>query len=122
MASFPKRIITPLSKKTLLTTEKVTASEEVDKGTKNLDDKKEAVVATPLSKKTLLTTEKVTRTEEADKDTNILDDMKEAVFTILSKDLDNFEGQCKVSTGWFNLDNEFLRRKFSTLKPNFYFF
>ena len=40
----------PLSKKTLLKTEKVTTSEEVEKGTKILYDKKEAVVATPLSK------------------------------------------------------------------------
>ena len=34
----------PLSKKKILTTEKVTTSEEVDKGTKHLDDMKEAVV------------------------------------------------------------------------------
>ena len=32
----------------------------VDKGTENLDDKKEAVVTTPLSEKKLLTTDKVT--------------------------------------------------------------
>ena len=71
-------------------------------------------------KKKPLTTEKVTRTEEADKDTNILDDMKEAVFTILSKDLDNFEGKSKESTGWFNFYYEFLKKKISTLEPDFY--
>ena len=42
-------------KEKILTTKKVTTSEEVDKDTKNLDDKTEAVVMTPLSKKTLLT-------------------------------------------------------------------
>ena len=33
--------------------------------------------------------------------------MKKAVVTISRNDLDNFEGQSKVSTGWFNLDHEF---------------
>ena len=33
-------VTTPLSKKTLLTTEKITTSEEVDKSTKHLDDMK----------------------------------------------------------------------------------
>ena len=46
--------------------------------------------------------------------------MKEAVVTIYRKDLDNFEGRSKVSTGWFNLDNEFSKNNFSTLKLNFY--
>ena len=46
--------------------------------------------------------------------------MKEAVVTILSKDLDNFEGKSKESTGWFNLDCDFLRRNISTLEPDFY--
>ena len=32
--------------------------------------------------------------------------MKEAVVKIRNKDLDNFEGQSKGSTGWFNLDHE----------------
>ena len=38
--------------------------------------------------------------------------MKEAVVTIYRKDSDKFEGQSKVSTGWFNLDIEFFKRKF----------
>ena len=39
-----KKKVTPLLKKTLLTSEKVTTSEEVEKDTKNLDNMKEAVV------------------------------------------------------------------------------
>ena len=50
MSSFPK-VKMPLSKEILLSTEKVTTSEEVDKGTKHLDDNKEALVTTSLSKK-----------------------------------------------------------------------
>ena len=46
--------------------------------------------------------------------------MKQAVVTIRRKDSDKFEGQSKVSTGWFNLGSEFLERKFSTLEPDFY--
>ena len=38
-----------------------------DKGTKNLDEKKEVVVTTPLSDKKALTTEKVTTSEDVDK-------------------------------------------------------
>ena len=37
-------VTTPLAKKKILTTEKVTTSEEVDKGTKKLNDMKESVV------------------------------------------------------------------------------
>ena len=40
--------------------------------------------------------------------------------TIRRKDSNNFEVQSKGSTGWFDLDHEFLKRKFSTLKPDFY--
>ena len=68
----------------------------------------------------LLTSEKVTTSEEFDKGTKNLDDMKEAVVTIYVKDLYNSDGQSKGSTGWFNLNHEFLRRKFSTLEPDFY--
>ena len=48
--------------------------------------------------------------------------MKEVVVTIFRKDLDNFEGQYKGSSYWFNLDHEFLKRNFSTLEPDFYNF
>ena len=76
----------------------------------------------PLSKKKLLTTKKVETSEEVDKGNKNLDDMKEAVFTIRRKDLDNFEGQSKGSTGWFNLDHEFFKRNVSTLELHFYNF
>ena len=46
--------------------------------------------------------------------------MKEAVVKIRKKDSDNFEGQSKGSTGQFNLDHDFKKRKFSTLEPYFY--
>ena len=40
--------------------------------------------------------------------------------TICRNDFDNFQGQYTASTGLFNLDNEWLKRKFSTLEPDFY--
>ena len=46
--------------------------------------------------------------------------MKEAVVTIRRKDLDKFYGQSKGYTGWFNLDSEFLKICFSTIKLDFY--
>ena len=85
-----------------------------------MDDKKEAVVTTPLSEKRVLTTENVTTSEEVDKGTENFKDTREAVVMICRKDSDNFEGQSKRSTGWFNLDHEFLERKFSTIEPEFY--
>ena len=39
-----KEKVTPFPKKKVVTSEKVTKSEDVDKGTKNLDDMKEAVL------------------------------------------------------------------------------
>ena len=48
--------------------------------------------------------------------------MKEAVVTIPGKDSDKFGCQSKGSTGWFNLDHEFLKRKFSKLELDFFFF
>ena len=80
------------------------------------------MVTTPFPKKKLLTTEKVTTSEEVDKGTTNLDDTKETVVTIHRKDLDNFEGKSKVPTGWFNIYHEFLKRKSSTLEPDFYDF
>ena len=67
-----------------------------------------------------MTNEKVTPSEEFEKGTNILNDMEEPVVTIRRKDLDNFEGKYKVSTDWFNLHHEWLKRKFSTLELEFY--
>ena len=67
-----------------------------------------------------MTSEKVTPSEEFEKGTKNVDDMKEAVVTIRRKDMGNFEGNYMGSTGWFNLNHEFLKRKFSTLGPDFY--
>ena len=69
-----------------------------------------------------MTNEKVTTSEEVDKGTKHLYDMNEAVVMIRGKDLDKFEGQSKGSIGWFNLDHEFLKRKFLTFEPDFYNF
>ena len=44
MFLLPKKKVTPFPKKKLVTSEKVTTSEEVEKGPKNLDDIKEAVL------------------------------------------------------------------------------
>ena len=89
MLSFPKKNNAIVEGK-LFSTEKVTTSEEVDKYTKNFDDKKKAVVTMPLLKNKPLTTEKVTKSEEVDKGTKKLDDMKEKVIMIRRKDLYNF--------------------------------
>ena len=39
---------------------------------------------------------------------------------IRRKYLDKFQGKFTASTGWFNLDHEWLKIKFSTLEPKFY--
>ena len=72
----------------------------VEKVSNVLDDRKEAVVTTPFTEKKLLT-------KYVDKGAGELENMKEAVVTIRGKDLDKFEGQSKVSTGWFKLDSGF---------------
>ena len=72
-----------------------------------------------MPKKKVATSEKFTPIEEVDKGTNNLDGMKEAVVTIRGKDLDKFEGQYIVSKGWFNIDNEWLKRNCSTTEPDF---
>ena len=46
--------------------------------------------------------------------------MEEPVFTIRRNNLDKFQGQSTASMGWFNLDHEWLKRKFSTLQTDFY--
>ena len=101
-------------------TEKVKTSEWVHKLTENLDDKKK--VTTPFSNKTLLTTDKVTTSEEVDKGTKKLDDMKGSVVAIYKKYSDNFEGQSKGSTGWFNLDHDFFSESFLHLNRTSFFF
>ena len=69
-------------------TENITTSEEVVKGTDEVNK----------------LTENITKNEEVDKGTEKLEDMKEAVATIYRKYSDKFEGQSKGSTGWFNPD------------------
>ena len=61
----------------------------------------------------------VTPSEEVEKGTNVLEYLKEPVVTIRKNDLDNFQGESTASTGWFNLDHEWLKKKFSTLEPDF---
>ena len=63
---------------------------------------------------------KVTPSEEVKKINNILNYMEDPLHSIRRKDSDNFQGHSTVSTGWFNIDHELLKRKFSTLEPDFY--
>ena len=65
-------------------------------------------------KKKVVTSEKVTTSEEVDRGTKYLDDIKESAVTISRKDSDNFESKSKGSTGWFNLDYNFLKNFFYT--------
>ena len=85
-------------------TENITTSEEVSKVTHEVHKR----------------TDKITTNKEVDKGAKKLEYMKEAVVTIRRKDSDKVEGQSKVSTGWFNLDHEFLKGNFSILEPDFY--
>ena len=91
----------------------------VDKGTKNLDDNKEAVVTRPFSEKKVFTTEKVTTIQEVEKGTRKLEGMKESVIVICRKYSDKFDGYSKGSIVWFNIDHECFLRNFSTLEPEF---
>ena len=110
-------VTTPLSEKELLTTEKFTTNDEVHKRTDKITTNQGFVKGTDEVHKR---TEKITTNEDVDKGTEKLEYMKKAVVTIHRNNSDKFEGQSKESTGWFNLDCEFLERKFSTLEPDFY--
>ena len=94
----------------------------VDKDTKKLENKKEAVVPTPLTEKKVLITENVTTSEEVHEGNKKQDDTKQAVITIYRKYSDNFQGQSKGSTGWSNLDHEFLKIEFLHLNWTSIFF
>ena len=72
----------------------------VEKVSNVLDNRKDSVVTTPFSEKKSLT-------KDVDKGTSESENMKEAVATIRRNDLDKFERQSKVSTGWFKPDNGF---------------
>ena len=102
-------VTTPLLENKVLTTEKVTTSDEVHKHTKKIKTSEE------IDKRTdevLKPTENIKTSEEVDKGSEILEDMKEAVVTIRTKYSDKFQGQSKGSTKWFNLDHDFLEESF----------
>ena len=94
----------PFLEKKVLTTEKVTKSDEVHKGNENITTNEDVVKGTGKVHKR---TENITTNEEVDKGTEKLEDMKQAVVKIRRKDSDKFWGQSKESTLWFNLDHEF---------------
>ena len=90
--------MTPFSEKKLLTTEKVTTSDEVQKRTQKITTNQGVVKGTDEVHKR---TEKITTNEDVDKGTEKLDYMKVAVVTIRRKDSDKFEGQYKGSIDLF---------------------
>ena len=98
-------VTTPLSEKKILTTEKVTPSDEVHKCTDNVKTSEEVVKGTCEVHRR---TQNITTIEEVDKGSEKLEDTKEAVVTICRKDSYNFEGRSKGYTGQFNLDREFF--------------
>ena len=91
---------------TKLLFEKKSSTNDVDEGTDELTDMK------------LL--EKESLANNVEKGTDELSDIKQAVVTIRRKALYNFEGQSKGSTGWFKLDNRFLKTTFSTTHSELY--
>ena len=48
-----------------------------------------------------------------------MSDMGDPVITAHIKDLDSFQGGSTESTGWFDIDNDWFKRKISTLEPYF---
>ena len=100
-----------------MTTEKVTTSDEVHKHTDNFTTSEEVVKGTDEVKKL---TENITTNDDIDKGTEKLEYIKEPVVTIRRKYSYKFEVQSKVSTGWYNLDGDFFKRKCSTIEPYFY--
>ena len=65
-----------------------------------------------IAKEKLVPSEKVTPSQGDEKGKIFLNDMEEPVQTIRRNYLDNFQGQSTGSTGWFNLDNKWLKIKF----------
>ena len=93
----------PLSEKKLLTTEKVTTSDEVHKRTNKITTREEVV---KVNHEFYKSTERTKTNEEAEKGNEKLEDTKQSVVTIGRKDSDMVEGQSKLSTEWLNLDHE----------------
>ena len=104
-----KRVVVTkkFSEKKVLTTEKVTENDEVQKCTENITTIEEI---DKYSDEVHKHTENITASEEVYKSYEKLQDMKEAVVTIRRKYPVKFEGQSKVYTRWFNLDHDFLRK------------
>ena len=55
-----------------------------------------------------------------EKELKKLGDIEETVLLIRRNNSDNFKGHSAGSTGWFNLDCEWLKETFYTLEPDFY--
>ena len=104
--------------------------QSVEKVSNVLGDSKEEVITTPLLENKSSTNdadkgsneladtpllEKKSSTKYVDTGNDELADMKKAVVTIRRTVLDKFEGQSKLSTGWFKLDSVFFKTKFSTI-------
>ena len=109
-------VTTPFLERKLLTTEKVTTSDRVNKRTEKITTSEDIDKGTDEAHKH---TENTTTSEQVDKGSETFEDTKESVFTIRRKDSDKFEGQSKGYTGWLNPDHEFLKIRFSTLEPDF---
>ena len=110
-------VTTPFPEKKLLTTEKVTTHQEDHKRTDNIKTNEEVVKGTDEVQKH---TDKIKTNEEVEKGIGKTEYTKEALFKIRWNNSDKFEGQSKGSTGWFNLDHEFLKVNVSILEPDFY--
>ena len=109
-------VTTSFSKKKVLTTEKVTTSDDVQKRTEKI--KKVRRLLNVMMRFTNVL--RRLKSEEVNKGSEKLEDMKEAMVTIRTKDPYNFEGQSKGSTGWLNVDHEFIEIKLSALEPDLY--
>ena len=96
-------VTTPVSEKKVLTTEKVTTSDEFHKHTEKIITLENVDKGIDEVHKR---TENITTSEEVEKGSEKLYDMKEAVITIRRKYSYKFEGHSKGYTGWFNPDNE----------------
>ena len=99
-------VTTPLLEKKLLTIERVTTSDAVQKRTENITTSEEFVKGTDEVHKSTMN---IATNEDVEKGIEKLEYMKEAVVTIRRKDSNKFEYQSKGSTGWFNLEYEFIK-------------
>ena len=101
----------PQTEKKLLTTEKVTTSDEAHTRTEKITISDEVVKVTNEVHKS---TDKIKSNQEVYKGTEKLEDTKEAVITICRKDSYKFEGQSKGSIGRLILIVNVLKKCFYT--------